>query len=166
MSLPLRGSSTAPLRLKSCNTFSSSPDFRKKKQSVGLTCMWMWHEWAPQGCKMTVIFTLHIWYDSWDENMSIILKWQSLFFPSFFGHSHFTSIMSMCRYIRLYNCKITVNSFSVIFMVIYGDGVTTLVRPTHRGEIFLKSGSDKNLLITYNSISRKCEFFSGASRRW
>ena len=58
-----------------------------------------------------------------------------------------------------------INIFSVIFMVIYDDGVTTLVRPTHRGEIFPKSECEKNLLITCNSISRKCEFFSGAPRR-
>ena len=55
--------------------------------------------------------------------------------------------------------------FSVIVMVIYGDGVTTLVRLTHRGEIFLKSGCEKNLLITCNSISRKYKFFGGAPRR-
>ena len=59
----------------------------------------------------------------------------------------------------------TVNICSVIFMAIYGDGVTTLARPTHRGETFLKSGLEKNLLITCNSISDKCEFFSGASHR-
>ena len=58
----------------------------------------------------------------------------------------------------------TVNIFSAIFMLFYGDGVTTLVRPTHRGEIFLFS-EIWALLITGKSISRKCELFSGAPRR-
>ena len=64
----------------------------------------------------------------------------------------------------LYSCKMTVIFFSVIFMIIYGDSVTTLVRPTRRLETFLKSTSEKNLLITFHYISRECEFFSGAPR--
>ena len=44
--------------------------------------------------------------------------------------------------------------FSVILMFIYGDGIIILVKPTHQGEIFLKSGSEKNLLITYLYLSQ------------
>ena len=36
---------------------------------------------------------------------------------------------------------------------------------THR-DIFLKSGSEKNLLKTFNSLSRTFGFFSGSPRRW
>ena len=162
MSLPSWGGSTsASLHLKSFKTFFSSPDFRKN--AVWGLLAWMWYEWAAQYCKMTVILTLHIMYDSWDENSC---KMTVIFFPSFFGHTQYTSMIS-CVFIYVYIIvKCPLIFFSGIFMVIYGDGVTALARPTHRGEIFLKSGSEKNLLISCNSIFRKCEFSSGAPRRW
>ena len=102
-----------------------------------------------------------------ETSIYVVVKWQSLFFPSFFGHAHYTSIMS-CVFIYIY---IIVKWTSIFFQSFLWSFMATTLQHwwdphTGGGGIFLKSGSEKNLLMTCNSISRKCEFFSGTLRRW
>ena len=83
---------------------------------------------------MIVIFTLHISYDSRDGNIYICsCKMTVIIFSVIFWSRSLYVYNVMCLYIHLYNCKMNVNIFSIFFMVIYGDDLTTLVRPTHGG---------------------------------
>ena len=101
------------------------------------------------------------YFSIFNKNFSRIfqLQWNIWNIPDIF--LEYAVLCGMCRHIRLCNCKMTVNIFGHFYGHSWWRRYNT--GETHTpGEIFLKSGSEKNLLKTRNSISRQCEFFSSA----